>query len=58
MVGMECHCSCHMKGKDGAPITVHCMPCCYTCPTCGKNIPFMWQKAHEEEHIKNGPRPA
>lgn len=29
----ECHCQCHTN-----PSMHHCMPCCHTCPHCGKNI--------------------
>lgn len=43
---MECDCSCHERTSDGEPLAVHMIPCCWTCPTCHRNIHF----AYKEEH--------
>jgi len=38
-----CDCECH-----SFPGMKHCMPCCYQCPNCGKNIkPFYY-----DDHVK------
>ena len=38
----ECTCDCHTNES-----IMHCMPCCHTCPNCGKYIKFSY-----EEHVK------
>lgn len=37
----ECSCICHNESV----ILHHCAPCCYQCPSCGKNIvPLFWEE--------------
>lgn len=40
----ECTCICHRSGSA----VKHCIPCCYICPGCGKNI----IKGLYNKHIK------
>lgn len=36
----ECNCICHKES-----CVLHCAPCCYRCPHCGKNIvPLYWEE--------------
>lgn len=36
-----CNCICHRE--DGV---LHCMPCCYDCPVCGRRIKLTAHQAH------------
>jgi hypothetical protein len=40
----ECDCSCHVEGH-----TNHMIPCCETCPHCGKRISYGWLKTHIQD---------
>lgn len=43
----ECKCSCH--AKQGFERVLHCMPCCYVCEHCGKNITVFNYDSHVEK---------
>ncbi len=37
-----CSCSCH----DHPDLVNHCVPCCYACPHCGRNVTFGFKDQH------------
>ena len=41
----ECNCPCHDKGR----VIMHCIPCCYKCDKCKKNIKLITY----DEHVKS-----
>jgi hypothetical protein len=46
-VPYECDCSCHDVGSG----IMHCVPCCFPCPHCNKNIERGFMKLHiKKEH--------
>lgn len=45
----ECTCICHRSSG-----VKHCVPCCFKCPECGKNIIRGMYGKHLMEHQKYG----
>lgn len=41
----ECNCDCHNENSS----MMHCMPCCYECPTCSRNIRKEYYFIHKEK---------
>jgi hypothetical protein len=42
----ECDCDCHRYGPGEV---LHCMPCCFPCGKCGKNIMTAAFEKHSDE---------
>jgi hypothetical protein len=42
--GSVCHCPCHRNRG-----MTHCMPCCYVCPHCRRNITTYGYERHVEK---------